>query len=619
MRFDLARTTSALLGAAICIAAADVARAADLDLDASVDRPVVGLGEIVEYTLTVTSRTGSLKIGNAVPGKLDGFELLESYNRPVIRAGSVQFLIVHRLRATKLGTFTLGPGKVGTATGTISAKTVKVQVVPPGKAPPPPKKKPKSPFDDPFGDPFFKDLPFDPPSFVPPPEAEPDVAPDDPQAKVDAPSTDPNDRNTFVRLVVDDTHPVVGAQVTAKLFVYTRIDPHRAVIYTKKPALGADLRMQPVGATDKNWHRITIDGRLWSYKLADVVALFPLKTGTVTVDPAEVDALIEDAFGQQGLEGEHLSNGITLDVVEPPAEGRPPGYVLGDVVSGLAVTAEVVPRTVEDGHALVDLRMKGVGRLDPLRPILATPPGVTWTTTNDDVRTAVRALTVQGQRRTTFDVRFDKPGDYDLGDAQIEVWDPSKKAYVTARAALGKVHVNVPADLGPKNASALSPLPPPRDGIGKKGDGSTLVDHAFTWGLVAGAPLAVLMAQGTLALARKRKARASEREASAAEQSRVALDAAREAEKRRDRAETIASLVRALDRAVEEASGVRPRGLTRAELSRTLKTSVLASLASDIVDMFDALESARFAGGAPPRVDDVAALVARVRESGRSS
>jgi hypothetical protein len=576
-----------------------VRAAAKVETAAGVDRPVVGLGETLVYTIAISSTSGSLQVASPMPGKIDGFDLISQRNAPGIEGGRATIRIHYTLRAKKLGTFLLGPGRVTTGDGDISTPLAKVQVVAAGSAPPPPKPAPKPKnkgfFPGPFDDLFPEDEFFKPP---PPPPPEPS-APIDPLARVDTLPTAPSERHTFVRLAVDDMHPVVGAPIVAKLFVYSQMGAP-GVEVRKVPTV-PDFRIAQLNTKGEKWKPMTIEGQAWNHGLASAWTLYPLRPGKLEIKNVEAVTTIEDPFSGRVVQEEvHAAEPVVVEAVEPPLEGRPPGYVLGDVASGLTLNANVSPRTVKDGHAVVEISMKGIGRVDPLRPILATPAGVTWTSTDDSVRTVLHELTIEGQRRLTFDARFDRTGDVDLGDVVVNVWDPSKKAYVSARAKLGHVQVDKAADKDDKTGQDLPQLPPAREAIGSIGSGSALVDSTVTWAIVAGAPILVVAAQLLGAASRKRKSEREGREASPAAQARAAIAAARSGD------DVLGNLTRALDRAVEASCGVRPRGLTRSELSRALGDHAKKER---ILRAFGELESARFAGGSAPSIDEVARLV----------
>ena len=409
-------------------AQARVAKGSAAKPAAHVDHAVVGLGGNVDYSLDVTTTSDDPVVTSPSPGKIPGFELIgwgSSVHPTLIKHdGKVQqvtaITITYRLRAKTLGTHVLGPGHFNVDGTRVDAPTVIVQVVPAASAPPPTKAPtPRDPFDDLFFEPE--------PAPAPPPKV---VAPSDPLAMVEAVPTAPRDRMVFVRLAVDDDKPIVGAQMTAKLFIYRRRD---VSIDGIKHAPGfADFHLLELNNPEKDWHPITIGGETWAYARLRTYAAFPLRSGKLTVEPGEIEmrAVLGGGF-VSGEEEDHTTNTLEIEAIEPPIEGRPGGYLMGDVASALEVVADANPRVVTDGHALLTLKMRGTGRIDALHVNLPTTPGVHWTTTGDDVRTSVDGATVRGARKVSVDVALDNPGDVALGDAVIHVWDPAKKSYAT--------------------------------------------------------------------------------------------------------------------------------------------------------------------------------------------
>ncbi len=584
----------ALLGSLISIVALAPARAdAATSVHSQVDRTIVGVGELLRYSVIIKATGGDdVEVSSVTPGKLDGFDVVTKQSMPtdsmIIVNGKVQqvssFTVTYLLRAKTVGVHMLGPGRFVVGGKALTTPTQKVEVS--ATAP----KRPRDPFHD-----FFDDEPEPPP---PPPETKPGP-PSDPLARVD----EPEDPIFFARVVPHRKQAIVGEQITLKLFVYAREPPK---VFVKRPPVLPDFRHVPLGGVDKVWQKITIGDDIWQYGTLEAFAAFPLKAGKLSIGPAIVETVRDQAFGKQ-VQVDVETKETEIEAVEPPLEGRPAGYVLGDVVADLEVAADVAPRTVTDGHALITLNMKGKGRLDPLRPHLPTPPDVIWTTTGDETRTRIDALTVVGDRKLQIDAKFDRAGDFDLGEAVMYVWDPKRESYATVRAPLGKVHVDKPADATAlPGAAAPALLPPPRGREGKRGEGSTIADHTWTWGLVFGAPLSVLAVHAGVSAARRRRERERERAVDPGAQARAALAEARTGDR-------IAGCMRALDRAIEAATGIRPRGLTKTELARALAESKLdAALRDEVLRAFDRLDSARFAGGDAPSIDEVEKLVERV-------
>lgn len=590
------RLLAVAFAATTVVSVGEVRAAATHTVRATVDAAYVGVGEVIRYSIVLRTQ-GALEVDSSSPGKTDGFDLVGTASMPgestIFHNGVVEqfstFTVTYRLKAKKPGKYKLGPGKFVIRGKALTTNAIDVEVADSAALP---------------RDPLEELLNPAPPP--PPPKAEPL----DPLAKIDELPTDPNERDFFVRVVPDERKPIVGAQVTLKVFVYSRRPPE---VMLKRPPVATDFRLVSLGGVDKVWHPMTIAGQEWSYAALEAFAVFPLRKGKLPIGPSMVGVQFQDFFGKTS-ERDFDSIATEIEAFEPPVEGRPAGYVLGDVVSDLVVKADVTPRKIVDGHAVVTLRMAGGGRLDPLRPILPTPAGVNWTTTNDETHTTHPSLALLGERKLQLDARFDKSGQFDLGDAVLHVWDPARKGYQSVHAALGTVLVERAADKADESAAALPPLPSPRGVVGPKGEGATIADRPWTWGLCAGAPLVVVLGQLGLGAAKKRKKKQDERADDPREQARAALSEARAAKSTKD---ATASCARALDRALEAATGVRARGLTRTELGNALaETSLPAALRRELVETFEALENARFAGVDPPSIAAITALVEQLSRGG---
>jgi len=577
--------------------------------EAGVDRKIVGVGDIFLYSISVTTDDDAVSAAAPSPGNTDGFDVLgsgTSSGQTAVRRGGVieqrtTITITYKMRAKKIGTYSLGPGQIKLNGAPVSTPKVSIEVVAAGTAPAPKKVNPSRPFDD---------LDFD--DEPEPPPAPKEIPASDPMAAVESVPTDKNDRHLFARIAVDDANPVVGAQVTAKLFVYRR---RPAAILASTPGF-PDFHLVELPQSEETWHPLTIGGELWEYGRVKAFALFPLRSGALTIPSAQVESKELLQIGvMSGLSVIHRSPTVTVTAREPPLDSRPAGYTVGDVASSLEAVADVNPKVVTDGHAVFTLRLRGLGRIEKLHPVLPTIDGAKLTPTGDDSRTTYDGTKVRGVRKVFYDVALERLGDVDLGDAFVHVWDPAKASYVTLKASLGSVRVEA---LPPKSASSANELqlPPPRKDEGPNGEGSSIADRVFTWGIVGGAPLAVLALQGGLSLARRAKRKSEEERETPASNAKRALADARSCEKKGDDKGACTALMRAIDRALEAASGVRSRGVTRGELGRALDaTSLPRNLAQAAMDALHELESARFAEGERPSVEEVRTLVDRLLDA----
>jgi hypothetical protein len=587
----------------------DAVAATSAHADASVDVTKVEVGDVARYTLTV-SLSGGAGASEADPGKIEGLRIVgtsQSVSRsPVVRNGVLENnttqSVTFSLLAEKLGKHTLGPGSITVGGVKLPTPRLTIEVVPRGKAPR--TRRPRDPF---FDNPFFRD--DDGGAAPPEPTRPPEVAPNDKAAAIDAVPDDPAERNAFARIVVDKKRAVVGEPVEVKLFLYVRGHPQPSV---RKPPGFASWALVDLGQLDREWRAITIGRELWSYGLISHWAAYPLQTGELAIEPAEIDLSRSSPFDTFGDNETRSTPRVTVTVDAAPSDGRPNAFVEGDVAANLALEAEVTPRESKDGHVLVSLRMRGEGRLDGLRPILPTPAGGAWTPTVDEARTQVENVDapispkVLGARKLSWDLAFDRGADLDLGDAVVTVWNWRDRSYDAVHVALGRVHVTAK-----ENATAVAsadpfPLPAARTELGPRASGAPRGDSMLPWAIAGGAPIAVLALQGlAIRVGRMRRDRAARAATTDARLAR-ALETAR-------KAGDASAWMRALDLAIELRANVVARAETRAALEAALTAAGVVGH-DEIVGTRAALEDARFAGAAMPPIERVERVIRALSE-----
>ncbi|MEM6787222.1 MAG: BatD family protein [Myxococcota bacterium] len=423
------------------------------------------------------------------------------------------------------------------------------------------------------------------------------------------------DPHVFLRIVPSKTRAYLGEQVTLSYYVYRRVKHQRE--HFKRAPLDDFVRF-PLDPTERQ--AVTeVGGRRYFVRLKEEEAVFPLRSGRLGT------GVLEGTFQVPRLgrrEIERRSNEVFIDVIEPPVEGRPPGYRLGDVGRRLRLTAEVVPREVEAGGTVaVSARLEGLGRL-PSKLKLPARAGVEWY--EPELKGDLQRVrgTIGGWRSFGYAVRLDTPGTVDLGTLSLPYWDPRAEQYIVADVALGDVVVRPVANPttaspagsgGPtQNAadaesSPLARLAPPRRALGPYVPARTFdLAPPLVWTGVLVPPLGVLLAGGLWTGVRTARRRRRDRMDAPARRAREALAEARSAD---DPKESAAHCERALHLALEARTGVKSRGLLLDELKTRLETEGLAD-AEAIVGLLRRCETLRFA----PAGDDAGgALVAETR------
>ena len=457
-------------------------------------------------------------------------------------------------------------------------------------------------FFDPFGagSPFPQGL-LGPNGFDQQPE---EAAPVPEEYRVER-ATDPL---AFLRATVTPKHPVVGEQVTVKLYTYGARGPYNVtnlVDFTHADFL--DYSSKDDGDTN-DFVKVPIGDTLYLARKVREIQLFPLHSGRLPIGPASLTF----------IGGRYRANApitrstppLVLDVTEPPLDGRPSGYRVGDV-GNLELSVAVDPRKVTAGDSVgVVAKLEGTGSI-PNTLRVPEQRGVEWLDPTHVDQVGAENGVVRGFRAFNYVVKLKEPGDIDLGELKVSFWDPKRRAYGTAAAALGKVTVlpnqtPKPAASAPGRATAEPLALEPRRKLGT----FTAPPPPFTdgwrfWALLFGGPVAVGLSGLGVELGSRIKRHRSRALSSPERLAQEALRAAESAARGSEIAKTAAAAERALFLAIEAGTGLRARAFLKDELKAELAAAgVEAATIESSLRLLDACESARFTGKTgdlPPR------------------
>ncbi|MBX3227590.1 MAG: BatD family protein [Labilithrix sp.] len=577
--------------AVVFLAGMPRAFAQSLDVTSNVDAAEIGLGDTVVYTLQAMSRTKEQPSDPRI-GQHQGFTLVDTGSSPshmvsIVngRASEQHGLTTQwRLRADRLGTFTIGPASVAFGNGRVSGQAQRVVVVAPGQG----HARPRRP-----RDPFGGGSPFDPFRGI-------FGAPDD-DDPFNAIQTDPKlslpaERApvAFLHATIDKQRVVVGEQVTLTVYLYEDLhqrqgrpsDVHEATAndFVKRSLMQDESRAVLVG-------NASIGGKVWSVKLVRKSALFPLKTGRLEIAPMSLSL-------PQVRVGLRESERLYVDVIEPPVEGRPAGFQLGDT-GDFSLSAQVTPRSLEQHGAVgVTVELRGTGNIPATIP-MPEIAGVEWLepSTRDALGPASNDL-YGGTRTFAYVARVHKEGAVDLGEIRLPYFDPRTRGYSVARAALGILSVaksdgrDGGADV---NEPVLANMPAPRAELEGRRAESFITERPVYWGALFGSPFACAIAIVLGDAVR----RARERRASATPSpEKIAKDRHAEATsalKGDDGAKAAAAIARAVEADVLAKHGVNLRGTSGdAALSELTDAGMDETKAKEVLAVVAACEDARF-------------------------
>jgi hypothetical protein len=557
-----------------------------VEVRANLDRDIVEVGDIVTYAvqILVHDATSARMPPEPSPGPTTGFSVLGKSSSPIHmnNNGVVDDILglttSWSLRADRMGTFTLGPATAVVGATRQKSPAVRVKVLEHGKAP---RKRPNSnPFSiDPFGsgalDPFSSLFGFgdddDRPKAQAAPTADPKLALDAPLAPV-----------AFLHATLDKTRAVVGEQVTFEVYLYEDPYVRQGEAGDRHEATATDFVKHSL--MEDETHTVSagtamVGGRLWNVTLLRKNALFPFKTGHLTLDPMSITL----PHVQPGRRASEL---LAVDVVEPPAAGRPPGYMLGDV-GDMSLQATVTPRTTtQDGAIGVTVELRGTGNL-PSQLALPIVPGVEWLEPQlHDKLGPTSSAQYGGTRTFSYVVRMHTAGTVDLGEIKLPYYEPRKGTYATARGSLGIVQVSpgTHVDRAPEKAEPLlDGMPSVRREREARAERTFVTERVWFWPTVFGSPLACGLALAGAQAGRRLRERRAQKTASPQS---LATERCAEADlacQRNDGKAAMRAIARAIEASVLSQTRVNVRGVDRASAIRELEDAGLDSASVEAI------------------------------------
>ncbi len=248
------------------------------------------------------------------------------------------------------------------------------------------------------------------------------------------PDTLHGDEDLFVDAATDKPRVYVGQQVTVswRLFIQSEILRYRPLSEPKHEDFWAEDLFVPT--THLAWDRTMIKGHDFAVALLLKKALFPLKSGKLSITPLEAEVTtLQTAFSPTASDS-RKSRALTIDVMPLPVEGRPAGFESSNVgrfevvssvdraqvKAGEAVTWKV---TVRGAGNIRNVRLHKLEHLDGFR--------VYEPTTKETIEPGDE---VHGQKVYTYLLLPQKGGALTLPSVELPYFDPGTGKYATAKS-----------------------------------------------------------------------------------------------------------------------------------------------------------------------------------------
>ena len=422
----------------------------------------------------------------------------------------------------------------------------------------------------------------------------------------------PGGDQVFLRAFVDKSQAYLGEQVTMSLYLYAQTDVAgvQSVSFPRLDGFWAEDIAAPTQLTPeiRNLH-----GTPYRAYLLRRRALFPLRSGDLTIDPVEAQVNLGVAmfWGAPQDTVKRRSSAITVTVKPLPAEGQPPGLVASNV-GELSLSAQASPRQLSLGTPVqLKVTLEGTGNLKSVQvPRPALPAGLkTYDPTITD-KPRIAGGRYGGTKTIEWVVIPERTGSFSIPPIELPYFSPSKGAYEVARTQPIALTVTAPAGQAATTSSGAVSLPPVANVLTDSvrpvrlqvvlatSLHTPLWQRRWFWP-ATGAPVALwalLWVGGALGGALRRRDPEKLKVRRARGQAGRRLKLARELVAKNDARELQAELVRVLLQFVTDKTGVPALGLTREELARHLAARGVPEVErSALVQLLERCETARFA------------------------
>lgn len=286
-----------------------------------------------------------------------------------------------------------------------------------------------------------------------------------------------SEKDLFLRAMVDKTSPLLGEQVIMTYRLYTRV-PISSISVNKLSSFPGFWvkNLLDEGAPLQQSTQI-IDGE--EYVVADIrkMALFPQRSGKITIEPMELEGIAQvrvqddrrrardpfesffnDPFFNRNIRNVErvlVSNAVELEVKALPFAGRPQDF--GGAVGQFSLQANVDRNTLKTNEAInVTYTISGKGNIELIEmPRPDFPPDFEVYEPKVTGQASSTSIGVSGTRKIEFLAIPRSPGEFTIPAVEFSYFDPAKKEYIVLTSEAFSVEVERGTDSGEDIATTL--------------------------------------------------------------------------------------------------------------------------------------------------------------------
>lgn len=248
--------------------------------------------------------------------------------------------------------------------------------------------------------------------------------------------------NLFVKVEVDRKSLYMGEFIVASLKLYSRVQLTN-LGRSKFPSFQGFLSQEIKMPEQISLNRESVNGELYSVGVLRKLVLFPQHSGTIKIDPFELDIYVRQNSGSTGsvfddffanyqdVKVSRKSAPITINVKELPKVGQPSNFL--GTVGQLGISSSINRDTVMANDAVtLSVSVKGNGNLKLIEPL-----DISFPADFEIYDPKVSQNINSGVNGTSGSVKFDyvfiprSAGQYTIPSAELSYFNPKTHKYET--------------------------------------------------------------------------------------------------------------------------------------------------------------------------------------------
>ncbi|MEO0156576.1 MAG: BatD family protein [candidate division WOR-3 bacterium] len=397
---------------------------AELNFVASVDRTTVGLGE----TFTLNVSVSGVNIGGVPSPKLPDLPDFNILGRSSSQSTNISFIngkmtqqttitFIYTLSPKKLGKFKIGPCKIEYQGKTYETQSIEIEIV----------------------------------KGTTQTTAPPTSTPPRPSGSLEG--------GIFLMAVPNRKDVYVGEQINVEFYLYTRynlddLNP------TKLPSFNGFWSEAIYDADQLKYQKKTYEGKTYYAALLKTVALFPITSGNLTIDPMEMVVTVikppRDFFDFFGTAQRITiaSPPITINVRPLPEENKPDDFSGG--VGNFTMNVRVDRDTSNQGEPVnLIVKISGTGNIKLIdKPYLPSIPNLKILEPEIKLNLDKSSGIIKGTKEFRFPLIPQMDGEHIIPEIKISYFNTKTKGYEVLKSeklkfiATGVVKGSIVTDVG---------------------------------------------------------------------------------------------------------------------------------------------------------------------------